>query len=1164
MADLNENFNSIVKSTDYLSFAMGKNNIRDFTVNEGIFKSIYQTYVKSISVYNQNGNVICSTGNDIKQLDKDEISKVQNDNNNKFFIKDNEMPGMISAAAREFIIYVPLKGMNLLNTPGRNNFIVAYRIDAPEFFRLNIIKRNAQIKKFGLWVIDREGYVLFQSDHPGMETRNINRITDKCLGCHSENSNFQEILNKETGHLKYSMKDSGWKNASFSTLELNNEKWKIVVTTPSEEVTKYIVKAANDSLILLILMIVILSLVTYYVIIFFRKNLRAKEDLRHLTENNKLLNKILETEGKYRDLFENNPIPMWVYSLKTLKFLMVNDAAVEYYGYTREEFFSMTLKDIRPREDISKLEENLAQPEKKIEISNSWRHRKKDGTIINVDIISHTLPESNGKHLRLVMAKDITETKTAEEKIKLLAYALESINECITITDLNHNLTFVNSAFCKVYGYDFDEVIGKHIGFVLIHKDVENAELKILNSTINGEWKGELKNKRKNGEEFFVSLSTSPIRDEKGEIIGLLGVTTDITERKQTEDVIRESEERYRTFINSTTDMVFLKDEQFRHLVANIPLADFYGKSPEEMLGLTDYDLMPEEAAKQCRDTDLITLNSNTITISEESIGNRIFETTKFPVALRNNKMGIGGFIRDTTSRRLDEKEIQMLAHSVASINECVSITDKNDNIIFVNEAFLTTYGYTKEELIGSNINILRPKDVTLEIGNKILSQTIDGGWKGEIINQRKDGTVFHIYLSSSVVKDNQGNPIALIGVATDITESKKAQQELIAAKEEAEEMNRLKTNFLTNMSHEVRTPMIGMLGFSEILKGELTDPEQKEMAEEIYTSGQRLMQTLNLVLNLSRIETNKMELKIKELNLKDVITNSIKIFEPVARKKNLYLNTIFKYNNIFCNLDEFLLVGIMNNLVINAIKFTKSGGITIETELKNVRNKTWAVINVIDTGIGIPEEYQHLIFEEFRQVSEGIGRSYEGTGLGLTITKKTVEIMNGTISVTSAPGKGSVFSVSFPAIVKDDGITNKSVIINDIYQIMGKSKKTSLPKILLVENDGTSANITKTALKGMCDIDLAEDGETAVEFAKNKKYSLILMDIGLGLGINGIEASKQIRNIPGFEKTPIVALTAFAMEGDKENFLTHGMDYYLSKPFRIKELKDLIIEILN
>ncbi len=388
--------------------------------------------------------------------------------------------------------------------------------------------------------------------------------------------------------------------------------------------------------------------------------------------------------------------------------------------------------------------------------------------------------------------------------------------------------------------------------------------------------------------------------------------------------------------------------------------------------------------------------------------------------------------------------------------------------------------------------------------------------------------------------------------------------RELSAALEKAEEMNKIKSNFLANMSHELRTPMIGILGFSDVLKDELKDEDHLAMMEQIYSGASRLLNTLNLILDLSRIEARNMEINLKITNISSIVIDSVKLFEGYARKNNLSLKTIINGNDISSLVDEQLLYQIINNLVNNALKFSEEGEVTVAVSKENIEDKLWSVIKVSDTGIGIPQKSINLIFEEFRQASEGLNRNYEGTGIGLTITKRIIEMMGGIISVESIEGKGSTFTVRFPYadLIKEKtnmSVKNKIVKSNDSLP-----DNYNYPKVLLVENDNTTINFVSYSLKKLCSLHIATDGPKAIELAKENDYSLILMDIGLGLAMNGIQATKEIRKIKGYETKPIIAMTAYAMNGDKENFLSKGMTHYLSKPFSSKDIFNLVDEIIS
>jgi PAS domain S-box-containing protein len=623
----------------------------------------------------------------------------------------------------------------------------------------------------------------------------------------------------------------------------------------------------------------------------------------------------------------------------------------------------------------------------------------------------------------------------------------------------------------------------------------------------------------------------------------------DITERKRTEKALKTSEELFRIAGENLTDIVY--DWDIKEKINWYGDIDgLMGYPPGEFprtLEAWAVAIHPED-----KDRVMAALEDYLKGIMDHYIieyrverrdGNHRWWSVR-GTALRDDRgepYKMIGSITDITERNLAEEEIAILAHSLRSINECVSITDQEDKIIFVNQAFQKTYGYREEELIGKHMNMVHSSKNPPKVLNEILPATLQDGWYGELWNKRKDGSEFQIYLSTTKIKDKTGKILGLIGIAADITERRKletnlfnaaeiaklgyweydvdagnfifndqyfrlihgssaqkqggnimsveefsrkfvypddsnqvakvlqeavespdpnyfantearvfrengdvatvsvqlkvmkdssghtykvyginqditnrklAEQELIASKEKAEEMNRLKSNFLANMSHELRTPLIGILGYADFLRQDNTiTKETKEMAEIIYNSGNRLAETLNLILDISQFEKEKTSIKLQQLELVNKTNEIINSFNDTAHKKGLSLKASFSQDSIFINFDERAFHSILNNLINNAIKFTIEGSITIAITL----NTTFVEIKVIDTGIGIAEKDHQIIFEEFRQASEGFNRNFEGSGLGLNITKKLVEKFGGSISVESEIGKGSTFIVILP-----------------------------------------------------------------------------------------------------------------------------------------------------
>lgn len=421
---------------------------------------------------------------------------------------------------------------------------------------------------------------------------------------------------------------------------------------------------------------------------------------------------------------------------------------------------------------------------------------------------------------------------------------------------------------------------------------------------------------------------------------------------------------------------------------------------------------------------------------------------------------------------------------------------------------------------------------------------------------------------SKGTVLWDQGKIVKVYGSFQDITDRKlmeieriNAQNELLVAKEKAEAMSRLKSHFLANMSHELRTPLNGILGYSDLLVEKLEDAELSDMAQGIYNSGKRLSETLNFILDFSVAEADKIEVFFQNIKITPLVKSTLEQFDENLKRKNLTLKTEFPVEDVISALDERLFKRIIYNLIDNAVKFTHSGGIFVKVEKENIDGAPWSVIEVKDSGIGIKKENYDLIFEDFRQVSEGISRNYEGTGLGLTITKKTVELMGGTISVDSTFGEGTTFTVKFPMTQ----IPIVSTTLNKTGQSLRPvdSSEKRLPVALYVEDDPINRDVMVRFLNKICTVDTTGSGEAAISMATAKHYDLFLVDVNLGDSISGMDVVKSLSIMPEYRDITIIAVTAYSMGNERSEFLKGGCTHYLAKPFRKKELIDLVESIL-
>lgn len=386
---------------------------------------------------------------------------------------------------------------------------------------------------------------------------------------------------------------------------------------------------------------------------------------------------------------------------------------------------------------------------------------------------------------------------------------------------------------------------------------------------------------------------------------------------------------------------------------------------------------------------------------------------------LYNNEGAITNFIavkEDITARKKSEDEIKFQARLLKAVGQAVIATNDKGSITYWNHAAEKIYGWLYNEVLDKNLLDVTNSEEMKRLSNDIEDNILRGrNWEGEIIQTRKDGSEFPAFITNAPLTDAHGKVIGMVGISSDITSQKNLEHELVKEKNRAEEMNKLKSSFLANMSHELRTPMIAILGYTEILSELVTDEEAERMITTIHDSGERLKDTLNMILDLSRIEAERLDLNITEINLNEVIGKAINLFKRQAAKKNIQLNFEENQKNFNAFLDSGCISIILNNLISNAIKFTHAGEVKVVLNQKKIGKVDHAELQVIDTGIGISSKDQEIIWEEFRQASEGLGRAYEGTGLGLTITKKFVGSLNGSIGLQSEPGKGSVFTVHLP-----------------------------------------------------------------------------------------------------------------------------------------------------
>lgn len=521
--------------------------------------------------------------------------------------------------------------------------------------------------------------------------------------------------------------------------------------------------------------------------------------------------------------------------------------------------------------------------------------------------------------------------------------------------------------------------------------------------------------------------------------------------------------------------------------------------------------------------------------------------------ALKNSEM--------MKEKKLAERKILQLLRAVEQSPTAKIITDVEGNIEYVNPKFVELSGYSAEEVVGKNPRILKSGEMKSE-DYKMLWNTISAGktWKGDVHNRKKNGDLYWVSASISPIKLEDGTIINYVCNQEDITDKKRFLAELEIAKKLAEDSSQMKSHLLENLSHEFRTPLNGILGFSDIIEGEAENADMKDLARGIHKSGKRLLDTLTAILDLSQVDKEKNLIKLKHLNISSLINPITQEYSPIAVQRGLDFQININVGSYTVIADERFLTKSLSYIVDNAIKFTRNGKINVEVFPIEKEGLRFIQFDITDTGIGLSKENQSIIFKEFKQLSEGLGRGYEGIGIGLSLAKRMVEYLNGEITVKSEWGAGSTFSIIIPAEKKEKPLGD---------QILQQEKNEKCPetekiKILSVEDNLENRTVITKFLYDSFEVDDAVNAIQAIQKAKSEKYALILMDISLDGAIDGRTAAKEIRKISGYENVPIIAITGYALFADKEQFLREGFNGYLAKPYRKNQLIEIINEHLN
>lgn len=762
----------------------------------------------------------------------------------------------------------------------------------------------------------------------------------------------------------------------------------------------------------------------------------------------------------------------------------------------------------------------------------------------------------------------------------------------VTILE-SQRILYLNNAASAFFQISLSEALGTYIPDYWVAPNRMNLIAQIERSGKVNDFEAHLRTS--SGQDRFVVISASEVVFEEQPAIS--SVFKDITGQREADEALRRSEKKYHELYNlmhlmadTVPDMIWAKDLEDNYLFANKAICDKLLKCDfaREPLGKNDLFFAQRERERGHRHTfGEICINSDEVVRTGGKAGRfledglvrgkyLILDVHKAPMFdTDGNLIGTVGAGRDVTqdiknleAKRASEERYRLLAENVRDI---IWTMDEELNFTFFSPSIKDVIGHTQEEFLASpltkhfprkSISFLRQfKRLYKREAEQKLLKAEPQFWEFELLH--RDGSSIWIETITSPMRDQDGVFLGVVGVSRDVTSRVEAQKELEKAKQQALAASKAKSEFLANMSHEIRTPMNGILGMLQLLKATELESRQAGFVDTAIQSGTSLLRLITDILDFSKIEAGKVSLTPNRFNLKNLLETVICTFESLVDHARIDLRLQVAGNvPEYISTDEYRLQQILFNLLGNSVRFTSSGRIHLCVDSEPTEDNLVNLNFVLeDTGIGIPEQMCDQLFEPFVQADGSFQRKYKGTGLGLSIVRQLITLMGGSIALHSQEGNGTVVTFSIPVL---PDTTPQAVHPDSDEQLTGSSIQPA--RLLVVEDEKINAMVILAMLENLGhDVTLATNGKEAINLLHTTLFDCILMDIQMP-ELDGIETARIIRknNLPNNSHIPIIAVTAHAMKGDRENFLAAGMDDYLTKPIDAAVLAQTLQRVLT
>lgn len=891
-----------------------------------------------------------------------------------------------------------------------------------------------------------------------------------------------------------------------------------------------------------------------------------------------------EGERLYRQLLEQ--LPAAIYTCDAAgKIQLFNDMAVELWGRVPrvgEDLWCGSYRIYRsdgtplPHEESPVAQ--VIREGRALEVP-PWIVERPDGTRRHVQPYPRPLMDSQGKVIgALNMLVDITQQREAQYQRELLASIVDSSHDAIVSKTLDGRITSWNPAAERLLGYTAEEAIGKSIGMI-IPPDRLSEEQGILQRLGRGQRieNYETVRVRKDGQQLHLSLTISPVRDASGNIVGASKVAHDVTEKVRSQQLVRESEARFRLLAGHAPVGIFESDAAGRLVFVNQTWCQLTG--------------LPIEAAREGawveaihhddREMVLEQWRNSLATASESSLEFRLVrpdgseswvEWNAKP--LRREDQDVTGYIGtvfDITHRKEAEQTVRRNEARFRSMADTAPamlwMTDNDNNCTFLSQAWSDYTALAEADGLGDGwLRVIHPEDRESAVQTMQSAAQHVQAFSADYRMRRADGQYRWVVNSGRPRFDQEGNREGYIGAVIDVHARRETEQQLRIAMEAADQANRSKSEFLANMSHEIRTPMTAILGYADILRENLRDPDNVQCINIVRQNGQFLLEIINDILDISKIEAGKLDVVRTRVSPAELIFDIHSLMNVRAQEKRIPLRVIFEGPlPATIETDPTRFRQILLNLIGNAVKFTDHGHVHVVTRL--LAKEEMLEVDVVDTGVGIDPAQLSILFQPFSQADTSATRSHGGTGLGLAISKRLANALGGDIYVKSQKNAGSVFTLRI-ATGPLRGVEIRTPDAQGPGEggAAGEDQPNLHCRVLVVDDRRDVRYIAQHFLEEAgAQVWTAENGGEAFHMLMREQLAqridVVVMDIQMPV-MDGYATAMQLR-AAGFDR-PMIALTANAMQGDRDKCLSAGFDNYLPKPLDSRLLIEMVNQVMR